>query len=405
MLSLCFDLHHSWREIKCYCHDFKLASCKKKRVPQILSSCSSQQLQAILRGLSPSVATTDTIMADDLQRRKSIATATALNPRQQGLKCPRCDSPNTKFCYYNNYSLSQPRHFCKTCRRYWTKGGALRNVPMGGGSRKNKKSKSSASSRLPAAPLSGFPETGSSLRFLNGLPSSVAMDFQIGLPATAGLHDPATSTVFNSNQFINFVDISRDAALSSNATTPASFNYPISTAGVLYNETKGASISSAASGSSIVSSIEPLTSINQDLHWKLQQQRLAMIIKGEAHKQSSSQLEIQQEFISFEVADPTTDEFCGCSESGNTCVANGTNSSMAWLPENSNYTMPTSNTISINSIGNVDGNSGDKSSTNINISYWNGIPAWNDMPQFSTLPYSDHFGSCKVKICIADVVM
>ncbi|XP_009396904.2 dof zinc finger protein DOF5.7-like [Musa acuminata AAA Group] len=328
-------------------------------------------------------------MADDLQSRKSIATATALNPRQQGLKCPRCDSPNTKFCYYNNYSLSQPRHFCKTCRRYWTKGGALRNVPMGGGSRKNKKSKSSASSRLPAAPLSGFPETGSSLKFLDGLPSSVAMDFQIGLPAASGLHDPATSTVFNSNQFINFVDISRGAALSSDATTQASFNYPISAAGVLYNETKGPSISSAAGSSSIVSSIEFLSSINQDLHWKLQQQRLAMIFGGEAHKQSSSPLEIQQEFISFEVSDIATDEVCGCSESGNTCVATGTNSSMAWLPESSNYTIPTSAAISINSVGNVDGNnSGDKSSTNINISYWNGIPAWNDIPQFSTLPYS-----------------
>ncbi|KAL5819523.1 hypothetical protein ACOSQ4_023365 [Xanthoceras sorbifolium] len=56
----------------------------------------------------------------------------------QNLRCPRCDSPNTKFCYYNNYNLTQPRHFCKTCRRYWTKGGALRNVPIGGGCRKNK---------------------------------------------------------------------------------------------------------------------------------------------------------------------------------------------------------------------------------------------------------------------------
>ncbi|KAL9464369.1 hypothetical protein AB3S75_002047 [Citrus x aurantiifolia] len=58
----------------------------------------------------------------------------------QNLRCPRCDSSNTKFCYYNNYNLTQPRHFCKTCRRYWTKGGALRNVPIGGGCRKNKSS-------------------------------------------------------------------------------------------------------------------------------------------------------------------------------------------------------------------------------------------------------------------------
>nr|XP_029117935.1 dof zinc finger protein DOF2.1 isoform X1 [Elaeis guineensis] len=66
----------------------------------------------------------------------------------QALKCPRCDSTNTKFCYYNNYSLSQPRYFCKGCRRYWTQGGSLRNVPVGGGSRKNKRSSSSSSKRI-----------------------------------------------------------------------------------------------------------------------------------------------------------------------------------------------------------------------------------------------------------------
>lgn len=59
--------------------------------------------------------------------------------KDQALHCPRCNSTNTKFCYYNNYSLTQPRYFCKTCRRYWTEGGSLRNVPVGGGSRKNKR--------------------------------------------------------------------------------------------------------------------------------------------------------------------------------------------------------------------------------------------------------------------------
>jgi hypothetical protein len=56
------------------------------------------------------------------------------------LNCPRCDSTNTKFCYYNNYNKSQPRHFCRACKRHWTKGGTLRNVPVGGG-RKNKRIK------------------------------------------------------------------------------------------------------------------------------------------------------------------------------------------------------------------------------------------------------------------------
>lgn len=66
-------------------------------------------------------------------------------PPEEALKCPRCDSSNTKFCYYNNYSLTQPRYFCKSCRRYWTKGGTLRNVPVGGGCRRNKRSSSSSS--------------------------------------------------------------------------------------------------------------------------------------------------------------------------------------------------------------------------------------------------------------------
>ncbi|XP_020597715.1 cyclic dof factor 2-like [Phalaenopsis equestris] len=54
------------------------------------------------------------------------------------LPCPRCNSMDTKFCYYNNYNVNQPRHFCKNCQRYWTAGGSMRNVPVGAGRRKNK---------------------------------------------------------------------------------------------------------------------------------------------------------------------------------------------------------------------------------------------------------------------------
>ncbi|KAK1416873.1 hypothetical protein QVD17_25990 [Tagetes erecta] len=68
-------------------------------------------------------------------------------PDHEHLKCPRCDSSNTKFCYYNNYNLSQPRHFCKNCRRYWTKGGTLRNIPVGGGTRKLTKRASASSNK------------------------------------------------------------------------------------------------------------------------------------------------------------------------------------------------------------------------------------------------------------------
>lgn len=74
--------------------------------------------------------------------------------------CPRCFSFDTKFCYYNNYSLTQPRYFCKNCRRYWTYGGYQRNVPFGGGCRKSKRprvsssaSSSSGMSQQPTLPM------------------------------------------------------------------------------------------------------------------------------------------------------------------------------------------------------------------------------------------------------------
>lgn len=54
------------------------------------------------------------------------------------LPCPRCNSLETKFCYFNNYNVNQPRYFCKNCQRYWTAGGTMRNVPVGAGRRKNK---------------------------------------------------------------------------------------------------------------------------------------------------------------------------------------------------------------------------------------------------------------------------
>ncbi|KAJ0253682.1 Dof zinc finger protein [Hirschfeldia incana] len=68
------------------------------------------------------------------------------NEHQEQLPCPRCESTNTKFCYYNNYNFSQPRHFCKSCRRYWTHGGTLRDIPVGGGTRKSAKRSRTCSS-------------------------------------------------------------------------------------------------------------------------------------------------------------------------------------------------------------------------------------------------------------------
>ncbi|WVZ25248.1 hypothetical protein V8G54_003792 [Vigna mungo] len=86
----------------------------------------------------PSSSTNNVTLTSTTTATTATTTTTTPTSENQNLRCPRCDSSNTKFCYYNNYNLTQPRHFCKTCRRYWTKGGALRNVPIGGGCRKNK---------------------------------------------------------------------------------------------------------------------------------------------------------------------------------------------------------------------------------------------------------------------------
>ncbi|CAL0309329.1 unnamed protein product [Lupinus luteus] len=100
--------------------------------------------------------------------------------QQVALTCPRCDSSKTKFCYYNNYSLSQPRHFCKACKRYWTRGGTIRNVPVGGGFRKNKRVK------RPTTTSSSIHSTSSpSAPSANSNPSSQQPQIHIGSTSTS----------------------------------------------------------------------------------------------------------------------------------------------------------------------------------------------------------------------------
>ncbi|KAK4773397.1 hypothetical protein SAY87_028416 [Trapa incisa] len=120
------------------------------------------------------------------------------------LKCPRCESTNTKFCYFNNYSLTQPRHFCKTCRRYWTRGGALRNVPVGGGFRRNKRSKGGSSK----SPASSSDNTGSGSGSARGLTSCVISgggldNSAADILALGGTQIPPLRAMSNSLQYLN----------------------------------------------------------------------------------------------------------------------------------------------------------------------------------------------------------
>ncbi|XVF59123.1 hypothetical protein PTKIN_Ptkin07bG0250000 [Pterospermum kingtungense] len=296
-------------------------------------------------------------------------------PQEQALKCPRCDSANTKFCYYNNYSLTQPRHFCKICRRYWTEGGALRNVPIGGGCRKNKKIKSSSRLSGDSKDSTSSSEMGG-LKFFHGL--SPAMDFQLGGLSFPRLN-PSPPAIYN--QFASYGDsntpsFSLDPSGSSSSLMGFS-NYPLSSV------TSGLSgaiqeMGSLNVNSSLASSIESLSSINQDLHWKLQQQRLAMLFGGENQKENSttvSSVPLENEaaqkpqpilFQNLEVSKPEI------SAVGNPRKATSNETATEWFFGNSYAPVTPTPTTS--------GNGND------NPSNWNGVQAWNDLHQYSTLP-------------------
>ncbi|XP_073306291.1 dof zinc finger protein DOF3.4-like [Primulina huaijiensis] len=121
-------------------------------------------------------------------------------------QCPRCESTNTKFCYYNNYNLSQPRHFCKSCHRYWTRGGSLRNVPVGGGTRKahssNKRPRIAPSTLTSASPASTArlvscsteKEETAKTRTLNGLITNPRQGPLSGPPEEVNLNEAAGRT-------------------------------------------------------------------------------------------------------------------------------------------------------------------------------------------------------------------
>ncbi|RZR81816.1 hypothetical protein BHM03_00008118 [Ensete ventricosum] len=149
--------------------------------------------------LVPSAAFTTTANSTCTTARPQVPERRARPQKEQALSCPRCNSTNTKFCYYNNYSRTQPRYLCKSCRRYWTEGGSLRNVPVGGGSRKNKRSNTAApamashSEKLPTDLIPPPISLATTQRFHEGqylnlaFPAPEPIDFSIPSDAVGSL--------------------------------------------------------------------------------------------------------------------------------------------------------------------------------------------------------------------------
>ncbi|KAI4330467.1 hypothetical protein MLD38_028756 [Melastoma candidum] len=201
---------------------------------------------------------------DPLPKPRKKSSSLGINPgHQQPVRCPRCLSSSTKFSYYNNYSLSQPRHFCKTCRRYWTKGGALRHIPVGGSSRKTKRLRPSSYSSYQDFPANIVDAP----KLLHTVSS--AHDFPLDrfeIPRVGAPNAP-TGGIYNSQVHVqegpNFTPLTM--------IPPKPPSAPSALAGL---PDSGGPISMMTEYNPM-SSVESLGRVNLDMHWKLQQQRLA----------------------------------------------------------------------------------------------------------------------------------
>lgn len=118
------------------------------RTPNIHRSHSPESMSKVVR----------TTNEDKTAKRNIDRQEKVFKKPDKVLPCPRCNSLETKFCYFNNYNVNQPRHFCKNCQRYWTAGGTIRNVPVGAGKRKNKHSS------LQCSPVHATPDAVSVIR-------------------------------------------------------------------------------------------------------------------------------------------------------------------------------------------------------------------------------------------------
>ncbi|XP_022894716.1 dof zinc finger protein DOF4.7-like [Olea europaea var. sylvestris] len=158
--------------------------------------------------------------------QSSGSQTTVATPQEATLKCPRCDSLRTKFCYYNNHSLTKPRYYCKTCRMYWVKGGNLGSLLVGAGTvhgDRQKINKLKSSLRDSQNCSNGSSNTGNS--------SFMGFKFPLSLSHGEGTPDFSNGV----QEMGSFLNLHCD----------------------------------------LVTSIESLISINQDIRLKLQQQRLA----------------------------------------------------------------------------------------------------------------------------------
>lgn len=303
---------------------------------------------------------------DESQMSGDSNRAPAVTRPHQHLKCPRCDSPNTKFCYYNNYSQSQPRYFCKTCKRYWTKGGALRTVPVGGSCRRRKMTRTSSSARYSWEYASTSPDIGGR-GYLNGL--SAPMGFHL-----EGIKVPSNNTT--AAALISQLSGTLQAMPPNPCFSLDQLPPPCSSSLFNFNFNFPSGNGGAQEMGNLAPPIEPLSTINQDLQWNLQQEML-----GVPSAPLENQIQNPQPIPSqnLEIPTPPAEATFGSSSSN----AEATD----WLFYDFTFPPP-ANPTATNTFGNENENGSGNGKGNDDADGWDElIKAWaSNVNEFSALP-------------------
>ncbi|KAF5204099.1 hypothetical protein FRX31_006311 [Thalictrum thalictroides] len=79
---------------------------------------------------------------EDRQQQQHQVEVQTHPPRQ----CPRCNSWETMFGYYNIFGDNQPRYRCKRCSLYWIHGEVPSNISVGGKRKNNQHSEAASTS-------------------------------------------------------------------------------------------------------------------------------------------------------------------------------------------------------------------------------------------------------------------
>lgn len=225
-------------------------------------------------------------------------------------------------------------------------------------------------------------------KFFQG--TSLAMDFQLGgVSNFPKLYNPQFSSYSIPSNTRDCFGL--ETTLGNSVSSPLmGFNFPLPNI-MKQGESSGYGLEGIANQmgnsmnvhSNIASSIESLSSMNQDLHWKLQQERMAMLFSGGENNQNenpSSSLPIE----TINIHKPQPILFHNLEASRNAASGTGGNSrkesgggadiATEWFFETPFPPMNSQNPIS----NATDGNEG--------TSNWNGIQGWSDLNQYGALP-------------------